>query len=132
MSGFLAVLVPAGFYSKTLIQTIADTSRERDSVAVTSEMVIAQLQSGHFLVLFDGLTEVAGEGRRLSSQEIFSNFCGDKGIVDADYMIDDEPRHFRSFRGTGILFSAPHNLEETAYERVSSWHEIRQKLLGSG
>jgi 5'(3')-deoxyribonucleotidase/uncharacterized protein with PQ loop repeat len=57
-------------------------------------------------------------------------FCGDKGIIDADYLIDDEARHFRSFRGTGILFSAPHNLLETAYERVASWQDIRRKFVG--
>jgi 5'(3')-deoxyribonucleotidase len=56
-------------------------------------------------------------------------FCWDKGIIDADYLIDDEPRHFRTFRGTGILFSAPHNLDEKTYERVSSWQEIRRKFL---
>lgn len=57
-------------------------------------------------------------------------FCGDKAIVDADYLIDDEARHFRHFRGIGILFSAPHNLNEGAYERVSSWQEVRRKFLG--
>jgi 5'(3')-deoxyribonucleotidase/uncharacterized protein with PQ loop repeat len=57
-------------------------------------------------------------------------FCGDKGIIDADYLIDDEARHFHSFRGTGILFSAPHNLLETAYERVASWQDIRRKFVG--
>jgi 5'(3')-deoxyribonucleotidase/uncharacterized protein with PQ loop repeat len=57
-------------------------------------------------------------------------FCGDKGIIDADYLIDDEARHFRGFRGTGILFSAPHNLLETTYERVSSWQDIRRKFEG--
>jgi len=58
-------------------------------------------------------------------------FCGDKGIIDADYLIDDEPRHFRNFRGTGILFSAPHNLQTKAYERVSNWPQIRQRFLRS-
>jgi len=57
-------------------------------------------------------------------------FRGDKGIVQADYLIDDEPRHFCNFSGAEILFSAPHNSAETAYERVSSWYEIRQKFLG--
>jgi 5'(3')-deoxyribonucleotidase len=56
-------------------------------------------------------------------------FCGDKGIIDADYLIDDEARHFVSFRGTGILFSAPHNLLETAYERVASWQDLRRKFV---
>jgi 5'(3')-deoxyribonucleotidase len=56
-------------------------------------------------------------------------FCGDKRIVNADYLIDDEARHVSSFRGNGILFSAPHNLRETAYERVANWQDIRRKLL---
>src|SRR4030095_12530339 len=33
-------------------------------------------------------------------------FCGDKTIVDADYLIDDRPRHFAKFRGQALLFSA--------------------------
>jgi 5'(3')-deoxyribonucleotidase/uncharacterized protein with PQ loop repeat len=57
-------------------------------------------------------------------------FCGDKGIIDADYLIDDEVRHFDSFRGIGILFSAPHNLLETACERVASWEHIRRRFVG--
>jgi len=56
-------------------------------------------------------------------------FCGDKGIIDADYLIDDEPRHFVRFRGNGILFSAPHNWKEKRYERVASWQQIRSKFL---
>ena len=36
-------------------------------------------------------------------------FCGDKNIVNADVLIDDRSRHFKGFRGTGILFTAPHN-----------------------
>jgi 5'(3')-deoxyribonucleotidase len=52
-------------------------------------------------------------------------FCGDKGIVDADYLIDDRARHFAYFRGQGLLFSAPHNAEETRYARVGSWADVR-------
>lgn len=57
-------------------------------------------------------------------------FCGDKGIIDADYLIDDRARHFRGFRGTGLLFSAPHNAEEKGYRRVESWEEVRTIFLG--
>ena len=52
-------------------------------------------------------------------------FCGDKGIVDADYLIDDRARHFTRFKGKPLLFSAPHNAAETRYPRVSSWAEVR-------
>lgn len=34
-------------------------------------------------------------------------FCGNKGAVHADYLIDDSPRHFVGFTGQGVLFSAP-------------------------
>jgi 5'(3')-deoxyribonucleotidase len=53
-------------------------------------------------------------------------FCGDKGVIDADYLIDDRARHFLSFKGRPLLFSAPHNAHETRYSRVSSWTEVRE------
>jgi 5'(3')-deoxyribonucleotidase len=53
-------------------------------------------------------------------------FCGDKGVIDADYLIDDRARHFVSFKGRPLLFSAPHNAHETRYPRVSSWAEVRE------
>jgi len=57
-------------------------------------------------------------------------FCGDKRVLDVDVLIDDTPRHFEGFRGTPVLFSAPHNREETRFRRVSSWREVRALLLG--
>lgn len=52
-------------------------------------------------------------------------FCGDKSIVRADYLIDDNARHFKHFAGTGILFDAPHNQNVTGYQRVHNWFEVR-------
>jgi 5'(3')-deoxyribonucleotidase/uncharacterized protein with PQ loop repeat len=51
-------------------------------------------------------------------------FCGDKAVVDADYLIDDSPRHFARFKGRPILFSAPHNAHETGYVRVRHWEDV--------
>jgi 5'(3')-deoxyribonucleotidase len=56
-------------------------------------------------------------------------FCGDKGIVDADFLIDDTPRHFLKFRGTGILFDAPHNRRIEGYRRVRDWADVRRLFL---
>jgi 5'-nucleotidase len=53
-------------------------------------------------------------------------FCGDKSVVDADYLIDDRSRHFARFKGKPLLFSAPHNCRETRYPRVASWNEVRE------
>jgi 5'(3')-deoxyribonucleotidase len=56
-------------------------------------------------------------------------FCGDKSIVAADYLIDDDTRHFERFRGEGILFTAPHNVNETAFRRVNDWVEVGELFL---
>ena len=58
-------------------------------------------------------------------------FCGDKSIIAADYMIDDNVRHLRNFRGEGILYTAPHNVHETAFRRVNDWQDVRAMLLKS-
>ncbi len=56
-------------------------------------------------------------------------FCGDKSILNADYLIDDNARHFERFRGEGILYSAPHNLRVEGYRRVHSWKDVQALLL---
>jgi len=56
-------------------------------------------------------------------------FCGDKEIIDADYLIDDRSRHFARFRGTGILFAAPHNARELVHLRANNWDEVLAILL---
>lgn len=57
-------------------------------------------------------------------------FCGDKSIIQADYLIDDTPHHFSRFVGQGILFSAPRNAGDTRYPRVDSWADVRARFLG--
>lgn len=51
-------------------------------------------------------------------------FCGDKSILLADYLIDDRPRHFERFAGTGILFTAPHNARRDAPLRANNWDDV--------
>ena len=51
-------------------------------------------------------------------------FCGDKGIVRANYLIDDLSRNFRRFVGQGILYTAPHNLGVSGYPRVDNWRQV--------
>jgi 5'-nucleotidase len=57
-------------------------------------------------------------------------FCGDKGIINADVLIDDRSRHFKDFRGTGILFTAPHNVAETGHLRANNWSDVLEILEG--
>lgn len=55
-------------------------------------------------------------------------FCGLK-IVNVDVMIDDRSRNFVDFDGRPLLFSSPHNMLITEFERVNTWEEVAAKLL---
>ena len=53
-------------------------------------------------------------------------FCGQKQMIDADYMIDDHVRNIEKFRGHGLLFTSTHNIHETRFTRVNNWLEVRE------
>src|SRR5699024_8381211 len=53
-------------------------------------------------------------------------FCGDKSIIQADYLIDDTPKNLQTFKGKGLLFSAPHNMNVQEYTRLNNWSEVAQ------
>jgi 5'-nucleotidase len=59
-------------------------------------------------------------------------FCGDKAIVDADFLVDDRVHKYPRFRGRGILFDAPHNAPVTGYPRARSWAEVARLLDAAG
>jgi 5'(3')-deoxyribonucleotidase len=56
-------------------------------------------------------------------------FCGDKSILRADYLIDDNPRQLRRFGGEGILFHSHHNINVNGYRRVHNWREVEELFL---
>lgn len=55
-------------------------------------------------------------------------FCGEK-IVNVDIMIDDRIKNFSGFNGRSLLFTSPHNLLITEYERVDNWQQVLNKLM---
>ena len=57
-------------------------------------------------------------------------FCGDKSILRADYLIDDQPRNLERFQGQGLLYTAPHNLAATGFVRVDNWLAVNQYFAG--
>lgn len=57
-------------------------------------------------------------------------FCGTKGILRADYLIDDLPRNLQQFQAKGLLFTAPHNLGVDGYTRVDGWAEVLEYFRG--
>ncbi len=39
-------------------------------------------------------------------------------------MIDDHDKNLRYFKGTPLLFTAPHNINLHGYTRVNNWQEV--------
>lgn len=56
-------------------------------------------------------------------------FCGNKNVLNMDYLVDDSPRHFEGFAGIGVLFTAPHNIHHVAPVRVNDWLDVRDYFL---
>jgi 5'(3')-deoxyribonucleotidase len=64
-------------------------------------------------------------------------FCGDKSILRADYLIDDNPRQLSLFHDTtnplapreGILYTSPANIHITDYRRVDDWLAVEKMFL---
>lgn len=56
-------------------------------------------------------------------------FCGVKNIVNADYLIDDNPRQLSRFEGKPIMFDAPHNVHEDRFIRLNNWKEVAKYFL---
>jgi 5'(3')-deoxyribonucleotidase len=80
-------------------------------------------------------------------------FCGDKSILRADFLIDDNPRQLRLFesshhpstpsptsphpeaprreapRREGILFTSPANVNVTGFRRVNNWLDVESLFL---
>jgi len=49
--------------------------------------------------------------------------CGDKRMVYGDHMIDDHVRNLEHFNGNKYLYSSPHNITVTGYQRINNWKE---------
>jgi len=59
--------------------------------------------------------------------------CGDKSIIRAEYMIDDNIYHLRRFEGEKILFDSPHNRNvPDDVHRVHNWDEVLSFFRAQG
>lgn len=59
-------------------------------------------------------------------------FCGDKSIIAADYLIDDNPKQLSRFKGEGIMFSSPANFGLNHFTRVNNWLEVQALFRHKG
>jgi 5'-nucleotidase len=55
-------------------------------------------------------------------------FCGDKSVINTDYMIDDHPKNLDKFKGKTIMFNCAHNANVKHHQRVNSWEEVLDLL----
>ncbi len=51
-------------------------------------------------------------------------FCGDKSIIDVDFLIDDHCKNLDYCKGKPLMFTAFHNVNQTHHQRVNNWKEI--------
>ncbi|MBY6180814.1 5' nucleotidase, NT5C type [Staphylococcus warneri] len=56
-------------------------------------------------------------------------FCGRKNIINADYLIDDNPRQLAIFEGESIMYTAVHNMNLHDYKRVNGWKDVEALFL---
>ena len=51
-------------------------------------------------------------------------FCGDKSIIDTDFLIDDHCKNLDFCKGKALMFTAFHNVNLNHHQRVNNWKEI--------
>lgn len=57
-------------------------------------------------------------------------FCGDKSIIDTDYMIDDHCKNLDFCKGKALMFTAFHNANLHHHQRINHWNEVSGVLKG--
>lgn len=55
-------------------------------------------------------------------------FCGDKSVINTDYLIDDHLKNLDFHKGKPILFTAGHNRGIEKHTRVNNWEEVLELL----
>ena len=51
-------------------------------------------------------------------------FCGDKSIIDTDFLIDDHCKNLDFCKGKAIMFNAFHNVNMNHHVRANNWDEV--------
>jgi 5'-nucleotidase len=106
------------------IPAMQDAQRVLKSLSTRFEIFIATSAMDHPVSLYDRYLWLQEYLPFLTDRSYV--FCGSKKILKADYLIDDSPRNLEMFSGTGILFTAHHNINETRFTRVADWEEVAE------
>ena len=55
-------------------------------------------------------------------------FCGDKSVIDTDFMIDDHCKNLDYCKGKAIMFHAFYNAHHNHHTRARNWQEVMALL----
>lgn len=55
--------------------------------------------------------------------------CGDKSIINTDFMVDDHIKNLDYCQGKPIMFQAFHNLDHDHHVRATNWDEVIEILM---
>lgn len=55
--------------------------------------------------------------------------CGDKSIINTDFMVDDHIKNLDYCQGKPIMFQAFHNLDHEHHVRATNWDEVLEILM---
>jgi len=56
-------------------------------------------------------------------------FTRNKSVVNADWLVDDKEENFHGFKGTPILYDAPHNRNVSGYIRLMNMKEVKEFFM---
>ncbi len=89
LKGYKPVFVTAVHYKDSLIKAIALTLRARDGVAVDEDLTQTQLETGKYLILFDGVSEVSNDPQ-IALEEIL-NIANHTDYQNCRFVITTRP-----------------------------------------
>ncbi|MBS4190614.1 5'-3'-deoxyribonucleotidase [Bacillus sp. FJAT-49705] len=103
-------------------ETILELSEHYEIVIATAAMEVP----GSFQAKYEWLKE---HFEFLDDQ--YFVFCGNKSVIQADFLIDDNIYQLNSFKNQGILYTAEHNINEEYNVRCNDWFEIKKYFMDS-
>lgn len=56
-------------------------------------------------------------------------FCGNKSVINTDFMVDDHIKNLDYCQGKAIMFHAFHNVEHSHHTRANNWDEVVEILM---
>ncbi|WP_424495163.1 5' nucleotidase, NT5C type [Salinimicrobium sp. GXAS 041] len=56
-------------------------------------------------------------------------FCGDKSVINTDFMVDDHIKNLDYCQGKAIMFHAFHNVEHSHHTRANNWDDVVEILM---